>query len=467
VEATDAAAQKKKREVPAATVEYRHVVALHAAHYADLLSRMGPVLQGGGPPSRGQLQLEALQRLGAERSNVIEALDTACNTMTGGQCRAFARYLWLYFDMVSEWATLVPPYGRLLKAADLMSDRELVALSAVGLARGKYRLGDYDAALRLAQQSLEVATAIRDNGCRIQALLLLVRLYRTIGDYALCRDALQLLEELTGPEDPADFIQALITRGVVEFDWGHHEAAATSTERALALLELSGNDLNALAMTNGNLGLCRGAQGRLAEERTMHERCLELSRVTGNLWVQATALNNLGLVETSEQRLDDARQTLADALDLTRQLGDPGMAAYCWNNLGSIEFLSGNLSAATQYILEGLRLRLDVGDWPRLTASIFWSGAVLAALGELEHGIIALHGARLHAEGLGYSFDAIALQGEADGARRIGEAVAAGELTKSRKRAQEMQAEALSLEELARLCIKALRHHCPLEPCSP
>src|ERR1041384_3472281 len=88
--------------VTAQSDEHAAALMAHSRHYAMLLEREGPHLNGGGSPDEGRAQMVALKRLGIELGNILAALDTGEDSLR----QAFARHCALYFEIVGDFIEL-------------------------------------------------------------------------------------------------------------------------------------------------------------------------------------------------------------------------------------------------------------------------------------------------------------------------------------------------------------------------
>ena len=179
------------------------------------------------------------------------------------------------------------------------------------------------------------------------------------GDYEaarrFCQESLEVAE---GLGDRQGVAVALSILGSVAVNTGDYERAIALSEQSLAL-QREGGDRRGIAVALNNLGtICLGSPR--AEE--LFAESLALNRALGDRRGEAFALNNLGIVRLIEGDHREATSLSEQSLALMRQLDDrPGMAV-AFETLAEVAFELGEYERTEALCREGLALREHSGD---------------------------------------------------------------------------------------------------------
>ncbi|MCA9751840.1 MAG: tetratricopeptide repeat protein [Gemmatimonadetes bacterium] len=249
----------------------------------------------------------------------------------------------------------------------------------------------------LARGAERLATELADQPeLRAELLQTIGTLYESLGDYErasdLHRQALDLREQLFGPDDPRVAV-TLGHLGATRFEQSDYESADSLLTRALAIQRrhLRSNDPQ-LATALGNLASVRANLGRAEEAEALHreawaidraafgaeseqaatdasnlaiflknvgrpEESVELDRETlavrrklhpGDDSRTATSLANLGVTLGELGRFDEAEAALREAIDMRQRLYPDGhrYTAIALKNLGDVRQRQDDLAAA-------------------------------------------------------------------------------------------------------------------------
>jgi tetratricopeptide (TPR) repeat protein len=436
----------------------------HAAHYAELLQRVGPQLQGAGLPDAGRAQSTVLHTLGLEFGNISVALSAALAAGKAEWLSPMARYLWRYLDIASAFRAMRQNYRRLVKEARRLSDPALGLWSQLGLARAGLRLGDYVAAGKAARGAHESAVQLNDVAAQVAALVTRGVIERDQGHYAAARElfaqalpwAAAADASLAGAPPLVDAGQtaalgATLTSyarslapgqggrryweahtleelGLVGYDEDEEAAtglAAHSTALTSAELDTAHVEVDSL----NHIGNLIYVGGEHTQAQALFSRALLLSRRLGNRSVEAQSLNNLGLVASAGGDLGLARALHALSLVLCRELGNRLGEAVSLHNLGGVEYAQGNYGAARELFGLALAGHSDLGDSAGMVDAITCAGAVLAAEGNWTGAALALRGGQQQADALAHGFDPEDLRIIDAGRLQLDNAIASGVLT--------------------------------------
>jgi tetratricopeptide (TPR) repeat protein len=120
--------------------------------------------------------------------------------------------------------------------------------------------------------------------------------------------------------------------------------------------------LDGQATALGKLGIVYWQLGRLDEAAEQYTEALTLDRCTGRRSGQAVRLNNLGTVCWQLGRLAQAADHHSEALALNRELGVRGGEASNLSNLGETDHALGRIDQALDHLAQALHLHREVGD---------------------------------------------------------------------------------------------------------
>ena len=144
-------------------------------------------------------------------------------------------------------------------------------------------------------------------------------------------------------------------------------------------------------------------QGRPAHARPQYEQALKLFVACDR--PQFGLMARVGLARCLDDLgdFDEARQSFLTVLAESRMLGDPYNEAHALNNLGALEYQLGDPSAAVGFYQEALDLQLGHGNPEGSIAPATNIAQALADIGRYEEASVVLHGASDLCDSLGYS----------------------------------------------------------------
>jgi predicted ATPase/class 3 adenylate cyclase len=284
----------------------------HAAHFLKLAELAEAGLQGSE-------QAQWLDRLERERGNLRAALDwavTAEDVDTELRLATALRHFWEARGPIAE--ALRRLEGAVQRAGDRLPERRLDALRAAALSA--LRIGDHDAAARLARQQLELGHALGDHESQISALIKLGAAASEVGQFDQARSMMEQAVAIARGTGDARFLgHALLNLGGLMLDEGDAERAAELCELSLeeggAALDARGKAVALL-----NLSIARRRLGDIAQARKHAQQALELSLGQGDRSSMAHALGALAAA-TAPEDAPLAAKLLGAAAALTEEVG--------------------------------------------------------------------------------------------------------------------------------------------------
>jgi tetratricopeptide (TPR) repeat protein len=321
----------------------------HCNYYAAFLQAREPRL-------RGPEQDEALSEIAAEIDNVRAAWHWAVVHSKVAQIGQALESLYLYYD---ERSRVQEGEGAFRMVAESLRERreaatalELMTLSRLLARQGRftYRLGQYNKARELVQESLEI------------------------------------LNELEARDQPAAAIEKafpLRVLGSILRGDGEYQQAGQLYQESLAIYRRQGDDLGTAGVLK-QLGIVAGSLGEYDEARRLFQEALELYRATGDQYGIANTLNDLGIVAHRTGQYAEAQRLYQECLAIRRQIGHRWGVGTTLNNLGYLAFAQGQYAEATQLLEESLSIQSDIGDRYNIANSLVNLGATVRELGKYD-----------------------------------------------------------------------------------
>ena len=219
------------------------------------------------------------------------------------------------------------PAGQPLIEEALAIWRDLGQEDQAGLAftlqiYGGFRMevGDYESAVRLFQESLEIYSQLNDkNG--------MGGLHKDLGWSAMRT--------------------------------GDYQLAQIHLEKNLTLAQETG-DKTGLNYAYSGLGEVAVRLGEYDRASGLLEKGLSLSRELGDKWLEATILGSLGWVALRLRNFDHMRNFLSDSLSLRMDIGDKGGIAWCLEKLAEAAILERQYQKAVTIFASAASLRIPI-----------------------------------------------------------------------------------------------------------
>lgn len=281
-------------------------------------------------------------------------------------------------------------------------DSESYAFFLNGLARVEESTGNYQEAIHLAEQALEIAKTHSNNRIEGNTHAIIGQAYRRldeydrakhhselamkiaqrIGDLALVSDSsrnLGAIYQAQGQLDAAAkmYRHALVAAQQANDKWLQAKAlnnlgelsqrnerlfdAITLYQQSLQLRE-SINDLAGQGSVSGNI--CRVYQdlNDYAQALRYCEKALHLSRQVDDKAREANHLNNIASLFFDQEKLNDAKEYFYQSISIKQSLGDLDGIARGFNNIGLIYRYEGNNEKALEYFLKSLKIKEQQDD---------------------------------------------------------------------------------------------------------
>jgi len=289
-----------------------------------------------------------VDRLETEHDNLRAALEW-CKTVEGGAeyWLRLAGALWRFWDMRGYWTEgRAWLDGALAQTADESTpSRVKVIIGAAYLA--SYQ-GDFDRAVTLVQESLELSERLGDTRGKVSCL--------NIMGFDACR-----LEK--------------------------YDRAAALGKESFALSQEVGDWWGAVEARTV-LAIVARAQGDFERASALLEEIVFQVRQLGDKFRLAEALNYLGLVKRELGDYARAKALLEESLALAQELKDKWATAFALSNLGIVAWYQKDYPRAADLFAKSLRLRVEVGEKRGIVTSLAGLAAVAAAQGQGERAAV-------------------------------------------------------------------------------
>jgi predicted ATPase/DNA-binding CsgD family transcriptional regulator len=302
-----------------ASGEAESVRQCHVAHFAT-------AVQTAANELRGPHQMAWLEKLDRELANIRASLRYLMLRAEAGDAAAteqglrLGAQMWWYMHVRGTYAETREWLRPLLRASESAAPSAARgrALDAAGVAA--WGLGEYETALGLARESLDVAESVGDPAGACQALIDLTCDSLSLGDIPSARQtAAEALRRAQDMGDEWSTGWALTFRGMLDIAEGDEHAAAKSFEAALRLRQRLG-DLFGEAWASNGLASVAMLRGEPAVAEPLYELALGIFRRLGERPTVATILDGLGQAALTRGDLELARERFAASLSLYREM---------------------------------------------------------------------------------------------------------------------------------------------------
>jgi tetratricopeptide (TPR) repeat protein len=255
-------------------------------------------------------------------------------------------------------------------------------------------LGQYEEALNVLQQSLEIQREIRvaestksDHSGEANSLNNLGNVYYSLGKY---EEALNFYQQSLAIQREIDDIQgeanSLGNLGNVHQSLGEYQKALKYNQQSLEIDRQIG-DIQGEAQSLGNLGNVYYSLGEYQEALNFYQQSLEIQREIGDRNGEANSLNNLGVLHKSLGQYQEALKYHQQSLEIDRQIGDIQGEARSLGNLGNVYQSLGEYQKALNFYQQSLEIQREIGDRNGEANSLIGLGNKYYSLGEYQEAL--------------------------------------------------------------------------------
>jgi predicted ATPase len=394
----------------------------HCRYYADFLQRQWAPLRSGR-------QKETLEEIGREMENVRAAWRWAVARGRIAELALSLDPLYYFYDIrgwVQEgeeafaaavaWLRAVIPLrqgtvddnltlGRLLarlgrfkhrlglydQARELLEESlalfrvleapQEIAFGLNYLGNIAYRLGDYEAARQICRESLSICRDFDYRWELVTAVETLAHVAEELGEYhearSLCGQGLEICHSIGDRRGVAAFLNG---SGYLQWRLGDPVAARRLCRESLAIYREIG-DRRGTALATKNLGNVAAYVADFALAQQYYLESLAICREIGYQWGIAVSLNNLGTVAWLLQEYESARSYCSQSFEIWRRLGDQWGCAGSLDTLGNVSLALGDWSDAETHFGHALRIAREIKAVPLALQIITGMADLLARQG--------------------------------------------------------------------------------------
>jgi DNA-binding SARP family transcriptional activator len=218
----------------------------------------------------------------------------------------------------------------------------------------QFQRGHFSSAMEIAQQALDLATAVGLPSEIATGLFNKANALRNLGHYQTAigfyEPAVAMYEEL---DDQAHLADALNRMGAALYHLGDYAGGQIAMERSLVIRRRL-DDRVGVSYSLINLGTLYYYQGQFARDQEVAREASEIADAIGDLYGEDAALGNLGhaILEQGDPAL--AVPLLQRALEIGREIGDRAIEPDVLTQLGRAYHLLGDLKQAQEMLEEAL-----------------------------------------------------------------------------------------------------------------
>ena len=270
------------------------------------------------------------------------------------------------------------------RVAKTLGSPELIARTKNELADYYGKIGDYDNAIAIAREAIEIAQEHGLTEIQAAAHNTWANCARHHGQYEISRQQSLLGIQLSNQIDNLFGVcMGLSVLALTASDQGDYAEAAEYLQQNLETAKKTG-DLNLQAQAMNNLGNVYGDLGDLSTAYEFYVLGLDLARKKGNRMGEGLVNTNLGWVTGLLGDYQTARQHLEESIRIAKVIGDIYNHAYSLVNMSLISTSLGDHQRAEENVRAALQLLAEAGHKPGMAIGWTYLGHVYLAENKLE-----------------------------------------------------------------------------------
>jgi len=249
-----------------------------------------------------------------------------------------------------------------------LSDGKWRSIALCKQARLRHMAGDWDSALSLAGEALDIAQGIGDLSSRATAVRTIGIVHSGFGEFDKAvecyEESLSIRRELGDRRGVAHNITSI---GIAKSMGGEGAEALGLFDEALSIYRALGDRRN-IALLLHEIAIVQTRYGEYDQALRNYNEELFTARELGAREPIAGSLHDIGLVHCHRSEYDRALQCLDDSLSIFRELGSRRGCAFALHSIGLVHHKRGDFEQALRYldealaIFEDLRARWGIGS---------------------------------------------------------------------------------------------------------
>jgi predicted ATPase/DNA-binding XRE family transcriptional regulator len=345
------AREKLKQMGEEATIRNRHL-----AYFCQVAEQFEIGIEG-------ENQTAWLDRCEAEHNNMRAALDwslqTGADLSTGAR---LAASLGLFWYLHSHFVEGLERSKIFLQKARHLEDKTIVAKLLFRTADLHLHRAEFDAAVRLVEESVALCRAIKNMPLLAWALYVQGDIYLALHDLTAAEKSLTESVEvcIAIPYEAVEDI-ALLLLSIILLRQEKLSRAYATVLQGLALAERL-SDRWSVAAGSGTLGEILLKQKKYSEAQMNFEKSLNASRIVGDKFLIGNALVNLAVLTNLQHQFKESDHYAEEALSIFQTAGDETQQPYPLRIMGYAAVYAGNLVRARVLMRESLIGSMSLGD---------------------------------------------------------------------------------------------------------
>ena len=270
----------------------------------------------------------------------------------------------------------------ILKIAEQLNDRKLIATALRGIGSTRYLQGNYAQALEQIQKSLKIYEEIGDKAGLANGLNIIGLVYKAQGNYTEALEQQQKCLRIYGEINEKDGLAGSLNHiGIIYRLQGNYPQALEQYQKSLKIFEEAGSKIGIAHVLN-NTGAVLELQGNYAEALEQYQRSLELYRSIGDTADIAITLGNIGNIHQELGNYPQALEQFQKSLKLHEEVGSKVGIARMLNNIGAVHQELGNYTGALEQFQKSLKIHEEIGSKIGIAGGFNSIGGIYSSQGD-------------------------------------------------------------------------------------
>lgn len=239
---------------------------------------------------------------------------------------------------------------RSLELAQKVSDQRDIAIARFYVGFAHYRLGDFDGACALMEQSLIEFQELNEPYWEAYTFRFLGIVQVTLGKITFEERVVHKLNLARKTGEKFSLAEALLSRSSQLFYFNRLDEAKKHAEESNALFKLIGSNNNSSGFTFAEIAWLRG---NYKEAKAFYMEMQERFALLGEKNVRSAVVANLGILATEEGDFEKAHIYLEEALAIAQDIRNQDFIVRRLIEMGNVYYLEGNIEAFKRNYKEG------------------------------------------------------------------------------------------------------------------
>ncbi|HRQ39486.1 MAG TPA: tetratricopeptide repeat protein [Chloroflexota bacterium] len=270
----------------------------------------------------------------------------------------------------------LPLFQQSLQISQEIGDKSGMGTTLNNMATTAYARGDYDTALRYLEQSLQISQEIGDKSGMGTTLNNMATTAYARGDYDTAlrylEQSLQISQEIG---DKSGMGTTLNNMATTAYARGDYDTALRYLEQSLQISQEIG-DKSGMGTTLNNMATTAYARGDYDTALRYLEQSLQISQEIGDKSGMGTTLNNMATTAYARGDYDTALRYLEQSLQISQEIGDKKGESTTIGNIANIYLARGDREIALKYFKYDLSICQEIGDVAGLSITLINIGHV-------------------------------------------------------------------------------------------